>query len=323
MFMGYVFVFVVASGVMFLIPVMLSDATFGLQGQSEEETEGNIAKAFGLMSIPQGVCQVLVALALFVPVSNRLGELTTCLVFGMIAAVNFVLMGVLPYKLWHIAIHQTVTGSCFGFIVPILGPIIAKYASTAYPSQMAETQGIPILGMNLAMAFGQNIMAFILYEANMETAWIVCGVACVCFAACTCLAIARVDRLTKSTLGHLSSEQRKIQLATGGQDVDAFINAKCDQLRSLLEEKREHLWNGPVQSLISNKIDDLIPQFRAWDEATHGTEYLKDVRLALMPFPGELAVFEARFPEIEDSRAAPHERMQSLVQLVQGSSESV
>merc|ERR1712176_1123527 len=200
----------------------LEEESFELRGSSREETSGNIAKAFGLISIPNGVCNTFVALVLYVPVTKRFGDVKTTLTAGIIVSVNFAAYGVLPSKLWHLCVLQAITGVCFGFIIPALSPLMGRYAGAHYPSQMAECQGITILGMNLSMAFGQNALAFVHSRFGMEYAWVVCAASCAMFVALFVASCMLVDHRSPKP-GLLTAEQKKVALKIGGEDVDKFI----------------------------------------------------------------------------------------------------
>ena len=89
--------------------------------------------------------------------------------------------------------------------------------------EMAETQAIPILGMNLSMAFGQNMMAWIHDQFNMKAAWIVSGACVALYLVFFIFAFMLVGR--RSPEKSLSSEQQKVKLEMGGAEIDKFVEA--------------------------------------------------------------------------------------------------
>jgi MFS family permease len=296
MFFAYISVFIVVAGMTLLLPEMLADESFGLTGKNREETLGNISKAFGLIAIPQGICNIFVSLVFFVPVTKRLGDIKTIVVAGTIASLNFAAYGLWATKLWQLCINQAITGVCFGLMVPALSPLMARYSSVHYPSQAAECQAIPVLGMNLAMTFGQNILAMMLTHYGMKPAWILCGSCCIVFVLLLAACCRLVDVRTPQS-ETLTAEQRKVMLQIGGEDVDKFIDAACEELRYILAQNKENLWNRPVQFLVRQGLGAAMPQIREWNDLTHGQEYLDDLATLLHAFPEESAGFHSKFPQ--------------------------
>jgi len=215
---AYSSLFLLVSGYILLLPVLLSNVSFGLHGETVEETEGNIARAFGFCAIPNGVCNILVSVFLFVPMTKQFGDLRVLIISGIIASANFVVYGFWPSELWHLCVLQAISGCCFGFMMPALGPLMASYAGVHYPNQMAETQAIPVLGMNLSMAFGQNMMALIHEQFSMRVAWIVSGACVALYMVFFIFAFILVDR--RSSEKSLSSEQQ-VKLEMGGSEIMA------------------------------------------------------------------------------------------------------
>mmetsp|Transcript_110228 Transcript_110228/g.212398 ORF Transcript_110228/g.212398 Transcript_110228/m.212398 type:complete len:601 (+) Transcript_110228:73-1875(+) len=297
MLCGIFSVFLLVSGIALLIPVMLEQTSFGLKGATSAETEGNIAKAFGLVSIPMGVCNILVSVFLFVPVTKRFGDLRVIVTAGVVASVNISAYGFLPIRLWHVCILQAVSGCCFGFITPAVAPLMARYAAVHYPTRMAEAQGIPPVGMNLAMACGQNLMAAVHKHIGMKAAWITGGI-CICsFMTFFVIAVVLVEkRLPKPE--KLSLKQQKAFLELGGMDVDKFIDSMCEEVRRTLSERKMHLWNAPIQNVVQKGLVAAVPQMRNWEDETQGMEYLEDLHSLLQSSPAELSKFHEVFPQI-------------------------
>merc|ERR1712125_35691 len=137
--------------------------------------------------------------------------------------------GLWPTKIWHLCVLQAITGLCFGFMIPALSPLMARYASVHYPSQIAECQGIPILGMNLSMSFGQNILATVLMYYGMTAAWLLCATCAAIFVTLFVLACCVVDAREPKP-DKLSTEQKKVSLQLGGEDADKFVDAVCEEV---------------------------------------------------------------------------------------------
>jgi MFS family permease len=302
MFFSYASIFILVSCLGLLIPTMLEKESFGLLRATTEETEGNIAKAFGLVMIPNGVMNILVAAFVFVPLTKKMGDLKVVVTAGIAASLNFATYGFLPTKLWQLCIQQTITGFCFGLVIPALGPFMASYASVHYPKQMAEVNAIPILGMNFSMAFGQNIMAFVHEHWGFETAWAVSG-GCVLLFVVFFVIATRLVRQRQPKQDTLSAQQQKVQLELGGLDVDKFVDLMCEELRQTLSKNKSNLWNAPIQNLVQKRLVAAVPQVRNWKDETHGQEYLEDLRSFLHESPTELAKFWTMFPQIGDPQS--------------------
>lgn len=159
MFVAYACLMVmINSGAMFMMPILFQQPSFGIEGTGEELSE-NVSRTVGLAGMPLGMCQVVVAIGLFVPVTKRFGEVPTIVVMGVIGTALFPLIGIFADKVWKVTIFNALLGVAFGFLAPALGPVAARYGSTIYPKQMALVQGIPLVGLQLSNAFAQNMMA--------------------------------------------------------------------------------------------------------------------------------------------------------------------
>jgi MFS family permease len=299
LFFAYVAIFILVSGLGLLTPVMLEKESFGLQGVSTEETERNIAKALGLVMIPNGVMNILVGIFLFIPLTKKVGDINVIVIAGAVASVNIVTYGFLPTKLWHLCIQNAIGGFCFGLVIPALGPLMASYASVHYPKQLAEAQAIPILGMNLSMAFGQNILAFVNERWGIKAAWAVGGGCCALFVIFFVTA-SILARRRQPQPDRLSKQQQKVQLEVGGMDVDRFVDSMCAELKQILSENKGKLWNAPVQHVVQQRLAAAVPQLRHWSDETNGLEYIEDLSSLLQDSPTELLKLRSMFPHIGD-----------------------
>jgi len=296
MFFANLSIFIMMSGLMLLIPEMLEGESFGLIGRNREETSMKIAKAVGLIGIPQGVCTIFTSLVFFMPVTKRLGDIKTIMIAGTLVSLNFAAYGLWPSKLWQLCILHAITGICFGFMMPALSPLMGRYASFHYPSQMAQCLGIPSIGMNLSMSFGPNILAIVHAHFGMKVTWILCATCSAIFVILFALSY-RVVEARSPKPDKLTAEQRKVLLQIGGEDADKFIDAACEDLRHLLAQNKEKLWNRPMQFLVRQRLCTAMPQVREWNDATHGQEYLDDLSFLLDAFPEESASFHSKFPQ--------------------------
>lgn len=308
LFLSYMFLFVlIAGGTVFLMPVMLQNDKFGIEGKydgSEEEFQGNIAKVVGLCTIPNGAMQVICAVFLFVPLTTRIGELPVIVSCGIIVTVVFPMYGILATKIWQVAVLNGIVGCCFGFLTPALGPVCARYASVAYPKQMAMAQGIPMVGLQVSVAFSQNIIALLIPggdNPSLIVPWCACGVSCALFCVSFTVAWCKADAYIKPKID-VSVNRGAVQ-AEG--DVSAFIDECCAQLKLHLQDNQECLWNKHIQFVVQENLSSCIPQVAVWNEETHGKEHLEDTLELLSSYPEEQANFRRRFPHIGLEAGAP------------------
>lgn len=311
-FFGFLFLFVFVTAVNILIPTMLEAPSFGLQRDTEEATQGEIAKSQGIVAIPFGVCNIFASLFLYMPLTKKCGEARVLVVAGILATINFGSYGFWITELWQLCLMHGLGGICFGFLIPSVSPLIARYSTVHYRKKMAVCQAIPMFGMQIAWTFGQNILAPVMtnYDAGIKVCWIILGSCIFVFTLCVGCAMVLVERRAPKR-NALTSEQQRVLLQAGGEgarhkaeDPDKFIDAMCASYREKLLARRCQLWNGTAQFLYREALEkslrtgSTIPQLREWDESTKGQEYLEDVYALLLAHPTELEEFCQKFPHI-------------------------
>jgi len=295
---AYLFLFLFVMGYILLIPLLLEEESFDLQGKDDEETKGNIAKAMGLVMIPNGVASVGASILFYVPLTNKFGDMQVVLVAGIGMTAATVLFGFWPSEIWELCVLQFIMGFFIGLITPSIGPVVAKHVGFHYKKRKAEAQGLPFFGMTLAALSGQILLATIETEAGMEAAWIT-GAGCVAmFTVCFITGAAMVERRVPQgqTLSSSQKAIRNSQLA--GMDVDKFIDVTCEELRKTLAENKELLWNEPIQQVVTDRVHEVVPHMRSWDDKSDGLEYLTDLQSALRHSPEQLTKFRNSFPHI-------------------------
>jgi len=184
------FVFVTAVNI--LVPTMIEQPCFGLQRDTPEATQGEIARSQGIIAIPFGVCSIFASLFLYMPLTKRCGEANVLIVAGLMATLNFGTYGLWITHLWQVCLMHGVGGICFGFLIPSLSPLIARYSAVHYRKQMAVCQAIPMFGMQIAWTFGQNILAPVMsnYDDGVKLSWFILG-GCI-FVSTICIGIAMI-----------------------------------------------------------------------------------------------------------------------------------
>lgn len=283
------------AGFVLLLPVMLQNPSFGLQGSTQEETEGKVAKAVGLLIVPQGLMNMIMSILVYLPLSTRCGEANLTMTCGILLAFFFWMMGSCT-MLWHIGIVSALQGSCMGLVLPTISPLMARYASQHYADQMAHTISIPVLGMSLAMAFGQNILAFIANHFGLQSAWLGAAVLLLTFTLSSFAAIRLVATRSPKT-APISPYQQKMLLATGGVDIDNFVNIAADRLRSVLSQNQGKLWNHFVQFVILEQISQIVPATSEWNDGEDNLAYFEDLYKLLERYPDQLEQLCEKFPQ--------------------------
>merc|ERR1711939_885118 len=142
---------------MFLKPVLISQPSFGLTGETQQETQANIAKTQGFVAAPAGLLNLLAMTCLYLPLSKRLGERNLVLFAGSASVFTTFVTGFLVTKLWQLLLVKCLGTLMIGLAMPVLSPLAAQYANKRFPEQQAQAQGLPMLGLSLGMSIGQPI----------------------------------------------------------------------------------------------------------------------------------------------------------------------
>jgi len=190
------------AGAVFLMPLMLAEPSFNIpRGDSVQEFQGNIARALSLSCLPLGFCQILVSLWLFVPVTSRTGERPMIACAGLLLIAVYPVYGFWVDKVWKLAAINAVGGICLGFMIPAIGPVGARYSSKMFPKAVATAQGLPVIGMQIATSFSQNLMALIVGDGNdLRPGWLFCSFLCLLFV----LFFSVAHRLAESRIANAS-----------------------------------------------------------------------------------------------------------------------
>lgn len=195
---GFFAIVIVIVSIPFLIPLMLTQESFGLQRGTEKETQQAIATAQSLVSIPAGLCNLFVTLVLFLPTTRHCGELPPLLIGGSMASLIYASMGFWVTTLRQLTLALSLGSFCTGFMIPAIGPLIARYSRVRYPKSLAFCQAIPGFGAQLSSSVGQNVMAFAYKEEedskDMRLCWLITGFCYVVFTFTCGFALFLVDQ---------------------------------------------------------------------------------------------------------------------------------
>jgi len=306
---------VFVQGGMLMMPLMFAWESFGLQVPDDfEATQGNIAKAVGLASIPRGVCSILVSVLLFVPVTRRCGQVPTMVASTLALTVAVLIFGFFGTKVWHTIPYMIVGGCSSGFLMPSLSPLGARYATAHYPKKQAIAQAMPVMGMNLSNAFAQNILAAIISSFDderqgVQAAYCAVAAAMIVFLACYVIAYTLVEK--RSVQKQESQDERRVSMGLDAEkeklkefleykDPDAFFEEMVTDMREQWKTQKESLWHGSAQMVYKRRVLAAVPKLPEWQAG--GSEHLEELNAILKPFPEESAMFQELFPGLNHGR---------------------
>lgn len=299
MLMGFSFttIAVMFSGVMFLLPTMLYEERFGIGGATPELKGGEVSRINGLLSLPNGLANLFVAIFVFAPLTNRIGTTRALLIAGVLASCVFPLYGQTS-SIAQLAGLQVGLGLCFGIIFPSVGPLMARYSQVFFPQHKAQAQAVPMMGMSIGMMVGQNWASFLLSRLDYGTTYFVYGgnmlVSTLVMALVSFIITSKVQAETREDL---SEEQRVIFAAEKGDDPEVFANKANGMVQDYLSQHMTELWNAPVQGLVLRRLLNSVPELAEWDEEKHGRAYMEDLYHAMEEYPDELQIHAELFPK--------------------------
>jgi len=318
--LGMAFLMIMVQGMIFVIPLQFSLPSFDLDVVDEmgivdqDATQGNIAKAVGLVTIPRGLCSVMVSVFLFPYLTRRFGMLKTIATASIVNSTAVVIFAFWMSKVWHFIPFMIVTGVCSGFIVPAVSPLNAKYAKAHYPRRMAAASALPVMGMNLSNAFAQNLLALVVGafdtpEAGFRAAWCLVSVATFLFATCFMIAFKMVESRAgqqQEARARISStegipEKKQLLSLSDRKDPDTFILELVQKMKDQYQNDKDLLWHGSAQFLYEKRVLAAMPQLREWDDSTGGAEHITDLYEQMKAYPDQSNELREKFPQVQTS----------------------
>jgi len=178
----------IITGYSLLMPMLISQPSFGIQGETPAIRQQHIALITSLLQIPFSVAMILAVVLLFMPLSKRFGEIIPTLIGSILMACSIALMGFVTGSLGLIALLNFVNGVCLGAFSPGLLPMFARYVRRVFPTQQATAQGVPLIAGQLPILFSQNIMAAVITSFGVHMGSSYLGMLVVIFAISFCSA---------------------------------------------------------------------------------------------------------------------------------------
>merc|ERR1712151_1438293 len=114
--LAFFFIVSLMMGMSFLTPLLLGFKSFGLRSATTEDTQQRIATTFGLTQMPFGICNLLVGVFLFLPLTRRVGTFGVIVAAGCVAAVCYLMYGFFIEEVWQVVVLNGAIGVCFGFL---------------------------------------------------------------------------------------------------------------------------------------------------------------------------------------------------------------
>ena len=147
------------SGVNLLLPTLLAEEGFGLQGDTVKETQQHVSIALGLLNVPSAILSFSATCLLFIPLTKKFGDVAVTAVFGFAMSVAFCSFALLNHSLWMVAFVFSVTGFCRGLVFPVAGPLFATYYKQVFPTQQATAQSAGSIGVCISQLISQVLVA--------------------------------------------------------------------------------------------------------------------------------------------------------------------
>lgn len=316
--LAYIFLMVFVQGLIFIIPLELALPSFGLGIPGDDDaTQGNIAKASGLVAIPRGICSCLVSIFLFGHVVRRFGQIQTVASCAALNAAFIVGFGFWITRVWQFIPFMAVLGISSGFVVPALSPLSAKYARAHYPRRQSQAQSWPTMGMNLSNAFAQNVLALVFNSfddqlAGFHAAWCFVAICMVCFTVCFILVSimveARDHKKVEMASARISStgedaEKMKLRELHEHTDPDIFFEELVIDMRKQYQSEKENLWHGSAQLVYKRRVLAAVPKLPKWE--SDGAEHLAEVYKMMKAYPKECAQLQESFPSLSGMMDLP------------------
>jgi len=238
--MGNVFIVLIIAGFEMFLPALISQPSFGIPGQTLASKQQHVATATSLLLVPFSLFSILGAVALFVPVTKRFGDILSAFVAGMIGVCSFTMTGFITRGLWILAILNSIGGLLMGIVTPAFGPMYARYSKNTFPSQQATAQGIPLMAGQICLLISQNIMAVVLSDFNIPSGSVYLGACLAGYISTFCLASLIAQRSEPQKL----SENQESLLASAGHEKDPSTSPTLLSSQSDQSEKSKKFFEG-------------------------------------------------------------------------------
>jgi len=240
-------------GQMLLLPKLLAEPGFGLQGATVKVTQQQVANAMGLINVPSAALTLFSNTFLFLPVTRKLGDAPVVAIFGIILTSALCSLGMVTSHIWLIAAIMALNGLSMGLVFPVVGPMFTKYYKFAFPTQQATAQAVGNVGVSISMLVSQVVIAGIYTRFGRQAAWAFCGAGGSAFAATILAAHFLISRRVKPRLH--PGQEALLSVLDPGKDADVFIEDACGRFRTVLQARKEQLWNGSVQSVYDSWLE--------------------------------------------------------------------
>jgi len=278
------------SGVNLLLPTLLAEEGFGLHGDTVKETQQHVSIAVGLLNVPSSILSFFATCLLFIPLTKKFGDVAVTAVFGFAMSVAFCSFALLNHSLWMVAFVFSVTGFCRGLVFPVAGPLFATYYKQVFPTQQATAQSAGSIGVCISQLISQVLVARIFTVFGKYGAWCFLGGMGAVFSVTLMVTVCLVARRAKPQLH--AGQEALLGIIERGQPVDAYMDDSRRALLSVLQQRKEHLWNGAAQVVFTSWMESApsFPVATVADCKVDNEQYLQEMhQLMLKHCPQETA----------------------------------
>jgi len=190
--------------------------------------------------------------------------------FGGIFAGGAMAAKFLTTSVWQLALLHGAHGFGMGLVLPVINPMVARWATAMWPQQTSQASAIPMLGMVLGMMAGPMVFSSLIGDgrrSDFVLTFIVAGG----MISCGVMGILAVSTSMNRQLGKKKKEDApannavmKAVLDSGAVPEKEFIDEMSESLRQYLTEgspkwRGFHAWHGLQQMYIRRLVEEAVP----------------------------------------------------------------
>jgi len=280
------------SALILLMPFLLQFEEFGLvvkdlNGKVDQtETLKNVANAAGVLSVPNGILQLLMGTVFFLLISKRIGDMPTMRIGSVLVVGALACYGVAAKTFWNLLVIHGVSGIGLGLVMPALGPKMAQYCKLAHSKNIAKATAMQSIGMSLGFMIGPPIMMNIAGDGKdrdrINLAFLVASGIAAVGVLLNNTAVFLMGRHSAVTATQRKPAEIEAAWRSNAMDEGQFIDEMGTLLKAMLTKGSPQYRNwdgfhGNIQRSLRRALSDLFPILRPFKQDDHGAEHFGDV----------------------------------------------
>jgi len=291
---------------MMILPLMLNEDKFGLQGTKDSLERGeDVAKLVGLISIPQGAFGFLFQSFMYMWMSKNGLSDRLCMALAAIAMAAGNVGMAFTDQLYQCFIASAVMGGGQGLLFGAFVSLPTAYIATHYPHAVAEARSIPMNFLYLGLTLGPIVSGEVYVSEGQKVSWyVVAATICVGGVLLGVTATMIQSVMKDPLLEKMELLQVKTMLKTNAMPKEKFIQSLHSDVDRLLRERNYYVWNGRLQIIIKRLIEKALPPLRPFTAKDHGAQHMDDIATLLLHNLGDYEAFRAL--EIRTGRTFAH-----------------